>query len=213
MSELEMPDLKANSPDLMAALLDFDASELAEAGVSGEEMLLRKAAEIKGWSLSGTHPRFYLNDWVEIVLMGKGRGVIRLLNGRQHHELKPLSLHQLFQTVPRLLSKIEAHHTPSSFPEQLQNAMAELDTGKQSIGLNTVYNALKTQQLDYSREAFGKDLAYALVYPPEGTQITPTPATGASLDRFWVVGEKGVLAIEALSLSSTENAILKSLEI
>ncbi len=213
MSELELSDLKSNSPDLMAALLDFDASELAEAGVCGQEILLRKAAEIKGWSLSGSHPRFYINDWVEIVLMGKGRALARLLNGRQHHELKPLSLHHLFQAVPQLLHKIEAHQTPSSFPEHLQNAMAELDSGQQSIPLNALFTELKTRQLDYSREAFGKDLSYALVYPPEDTQIVTTAATGPSLNRFWVVNHKGALAIEAISLNAAKNAILKSLEI
>ena len=91
--------------------------------------------------------------------------------------------------------------------------MAELDNGQQAVSLNALFTALKNQQGDYSREAFGKDLSYALVYPPEGTVISTTPASGPSLNRFWVVNESGAVAIESLSLSTAENAILKSLEI
>ncbi len=83
------------SPDLISALLDFDASELASAGELAEDVLIKKVAAIKSWSLKGKHPRYLLRNWVEVVITGRMQGLCRIINSRTHTNLVPFTLEHL----------------------------------------------------------------------------------------------------------------------
>lgn len=196
--DIEIP--LAKSPDLITALLDFEADAFAEEHPTGVALLLEKACELSGWSLSGQHPRYLINQWVEVMATGRGQTACRLLNSRTQQVLKPFTLSNLLKTVEKLLKQLEAHQTPPQFEETLSRVMHELGAPEVQVRLNAVFLQLRQARPDYSREAFGLDLTYALLHPPENQRFEPVAAQSASLDRFWLYHQDSLAAFEALEL-------------
>lgn len=159
--EIEIPD--AGSPDLISALLSFDASELAGTDERAEDLLVRKAAEIRGWKLDGSHPRFLAEHWIEVVVTGRLQGYCRILNGRTHSHLNPFTLDTLIREVERLRQWMRDYKTPEDFTERFLRAYDELsDSYGPEVELHEIYKLLVQRQPNYRRECFGLDFVRSL---------------------------------------------------
>lgn len=156
------------SPDLVSALLSFGAADLS-AGSGGVGLLLEKACAIRGWQLGGSHPRFVVNHWVEVLLMGADQAHCRVLNAATHVTLRPLTLDNLLKTIAQQLQQVETHQTAPDFADRLQvaydqlaDAAASQGEGPTEVPLHQLYLLLKQQQPAYARDHFGLDLFYML---------------------------------------------------
>ncbi|MBF2054107.1 MAG: hypothetical protein IGS03_11710 [Candidatus Sericytochromatia bacterium] len=156
------------SPDLVSALLSFGAADLSASG-GGVDLLLEKACAIRQWQLGGSHPRFVVNHWVEVMLVGADQAHCRVLNAATHVTLRPLTLDNLLKTIGQQLQQVEAHQTAPDFAQRLMAAydllaeeVASAGEGLPEVPLHQIYLYLKQQQPTYARMHFGLDLFYAL---------------------------------------------------
>lgn len=150
---------QAESPDLISALLSFGAVELSDAGAG---LLLEKACALRRWHLWGAHPRFFVNQWVEVVLVGAEQAHCRLLNAATHVAINPLTLDALLKLIAAQLHQVESHQTAPDFAGRLLAAYDSLAEHHDEVPLHQLYLHLKRQQPAYRRESFGLDLFYAL---------------------------------------------------
>lgn len=152
----------AQSPDLISALLDFDASELEGVGELPEDMLIKKAAEIKGWSLKGKHPRYLVRNWIEVVVTGRMQGLCRIINARTHTNLSPFTLEHLIREVDALSAWVDTYQSPADFKQRLLRAYDELTDEYGEVSLHTLFKTINRHLPGYRREGFGIDLSRAL---------------------------------------------------
>lgn len=193
-TEEEIPFF-AESPDLIHALLDFEAGELS--GPSDElpeDMLVRKACELRKWRFEGTHPRFLVDSWIEVVVTGRHQGFCRILNSRTHIALKPFTLSCLIDEVEKLQAWLAAYQTEPGFEDRMIKAY-EIVT--ESIGsdvpLLDVYRVLNGRQPQYRRECFGLDLGRSLMRLPafKGRRAYLSYSGGPSTGRYALCVKRG----------------------
>jgi len=200
------------SPDLVSAILSFEAEELAQTGRLSEDVLLEKACELWNWSLTGQHPRFVINHWVEVLVMGARQAHCRILNSRTHLSLRPLTFDNLHKTVLNLLQKVEAHITAPHFEELLLAAYEDLSDNGPEVKLHDLFLWLQARQPQYQREDFGLDLFYVL---ENGllAERTPSLLTGQALKKelYHLPDPNGVQIVHRLLLQATGS--LQSLDI
>ncbi|HEY9842699.1 MAG: hypothetical protein ACAI44_25705 [Candidatus Sericytochromatia bacterium] len=157
----DMPD--PDSPDFVSALLSFDSSELGSKDEFCEDMLVRKACELKQWKYEGSHPRFLVENWIEVVVTGKQQGSCRILNGRTHAPLVPFTLDTMIKQIGKLCQWLREHQSDEDFSAWLLAAYDELaDASGDEVKLHDIYRLINTRQPSYRREAFGVDLARTL---------------------------------------------------
>lgn len=181
--EVEIP--YAEAPDLIASLLSFEASELG--GEHPEDLLLEKACDIKGWQLEGSHPRFLVEQWLEVFVTGHQQGHCRILNARAHTALQPFTLDTVIQEFSRQIHWLRNHQIPEDFSAWLLAAYDELDEAQtRDIALHEVYRLINARQPSYRREAFGFDLACTLAGSPllDGRRVRLGFSNGPRHQRF-----------------------------
>ena len=194
----------ARSGDLIETLLDFDSEDLAltRSSQSPESFLLQKACELRHWSLSGTYPRFYLEQHLEITLTGRNQAFCRILNARAHVRVSPLSLDALQRVIEAQLATVRAHQTDThTFLKHLLGICALLEPdSSDTLELEAVFRLFAQKYPGTRREGFGLDLNRCLnsghrrlqghllsVLPadkPQGFYVFDTAGTGQWIDRL-----------------------------
>ena len=184
----------AQSPDLISALLDFDASELDGPGELAEDVLVTKLAAIKGWSIKGKHPRYLLRNWVEVVITGRMQGLCRIINARTHTNLVPFTLEHLIREVDSFCAWVDAYQSAPDFKQRLLTAYDELTEDYGDVSLHALFKVINQHLPGYRREAFGIDLSRALSDMPvvNNRRVVLSKALGqAAIERYWISPAQG----------------------
>lgn len=193
---LDEPEIPlAESPDLISALLDFDASELAGTEQLPEELLIKKACALRRWSVRGKHPKFLVHYWIEVVVTGRLQGSCRIINSRTHTALQPFTLDRLIKEVESLSAWVENYKTPPDFVKRLLAAYDELsESSGQDVSLQALYRLLNSRQPHYRRECFGIDLSRCISDLPvvHNRRVRLLRSEGPLTERYLVSPAQGM---------------------
>lgn len=152
----------ASSPNMISSILDISSDELGMGENIGEYFLLKKACDLKGWDLRGSHPRYTVGQWIEVLITGPAQAHCRIFNCRTHHSIRPLTLQKLLETIEASLAELHRHHTHPKFGKYLEEAYFELSPEGEDVKLMDLLRVLQKRFPAYRRESFGLDLFFAL---------------------------------------------------
>lgn len=192
-TESEIPF--ADSPDLIHSLLDFEAAELAGSGDERpEDLLVKKACELRKWRCEGSHPRFLVNGWIEAVVTGRQQGFCRVLNSRTHISLNPFTLSGLLSELDKLHAWLQEYQTEPGFEDRMIQTYELLADGLSAeVSLHEIYRYLNSRQPNYRRECFGLDLGRSLMRLPafKGRRAYLSYSGGPSTGRYALCVKRG----------------------
>ena len=189
----EVPIPYAPKADFVKSLLNFDSADLDMEEQQPEVFLLNKTCELKKWSFSGRLPRYFVEHWVELCLVGPERFSYRVLNARAHRHMS-LTMDHLMTAIQQSLHVVNTYQT--DLPRFLKELFIAYDILHKEAGdevaLAEVYDWIYHRHPRYKREQFGLDLNRLLAsgaLEHDGKLCTLTPAEKGSKDTFFLYDE------------------------
>ena len=192
----EIPIPYAPKVDWVKALLSFDSDDLdleTEETQAPELFLLEKACELNQWSYSGKPPRYFVQGWVELCLVGRERFLYRVLNARSHNH-KNLTLDDLITAVKQSLHLVNTYQTDvGRFLKEIFTAYDVLHKEDgDDVALAAIYEWVYHRHPRYKREQFGLDLNRLLASGKleyDGKTCYLIPAEKSNKDSFYLYDE------------------------
>lgn len=145
--------------DLVQNLLSFDSQDLELEEGNADVFLIEKACELNQWVLQGSEPRFFIQNWVEVLTLGSEQLSYRILNARAHQHA-PLTLNDIIAAIKQALKQVDAYQTDlEKFLKELYMAYDILcKSPGEAVPLKDIYEWIYHRHPRYKREQFGLDL-------------------------------------------------------